>query len=61
MEWIFQAQRTAGEKVLYQHAFQLYLLGTPRTLVCSIHLSNNNILSHDTSSILALNYLSPVT
>lgn len=60
MEWTFQAQRTVGEKALYQHAFQLYLLSTTRTLACSIHLSNNNVLSPDTSSIIALNYLSPV-
>jgi len=60
MQWTFQAQRTAGEKALYQHAFQLYLLVTPRTLVCTIHLSNNNVLSHDTFSVIALNYLSPV-
>lgn len=59
MERTFQAERTLGEMALYQHASQLYLLATPRTLVCTIHLSNNNVLSHDTSSIIALNYLSP--
>lgn len=43
-----------------QHASQLYLLATPKTLVCTIHLSNNNVSSHDTSSIIAMNYLSPM-
>lgn len=49
-----------SEEALYQHASKLYLLATPRTLDCTIHLSNNNVLSHDTSSIIALKYLSPV-
>lgn len=40
MEWTFQAERTAGKEALYQHAFKLYLLSTPRTLsvplICQI-------------------------
>lgn len=54
-------QREQWEKrCCNQHASQLYLLVTPRTLVCTIHLSNNNVSSHDTSSIIAMNYLSPM-
>lgn len=60
MAWIFQAERTTREKVLYHHTSQLFLLTTPRTLVSTIHLSNNNVLSHETSSIIVLNYLSPL-
>lgn len=31
-----------------------------QTLFCTIHLLNYNVSSHDTSSIIDLNYLSPV-
>lgn len=54
-------QTEQWEKRCYiQQASQLYLLATPRILVCITHLSNNNVSSHDTSSIIVMNYLSPV-
>lgn len=56
----FRQRKQQEKKALYSHASQFYLFATSRTLVYAFHLSNNNVLSHDTSSIIALNYLSPV-
>lgn len=41
-----------GIKALYQPASHVYLLVTPGAFVCTTHLSNNNVSSHDTFFLL---------